>query len=249
MSHSLLPPSVEITAANWATTGDPVSLLEHRFGMRSPDSTVTDTRQVRLYFLACARRAWDQLPWSCRTLVEVAERLADGKPVDQLLRSAAQAAAEELVNNTDGPDARSEAENLLEMAGLNRPECDCAADREPNPKTWPGLAHLVYYGFRPESLIIGRVPASLHAVELIREVFGNPFRTGWFDPRWRTNPVREMARGMYRAGTFAGMPLLADALQDAGCADAEILDHCRSGAGHVRGCWVLDGLLSPADRK
>ena len=42
---------------------------------------------------------------------------------------------------------------------------------------------------------------------------------------------------------FDRLPVLADALQDAGCDNADILTHCRSGGEHVRGCWVLDLLL------
>ena len=42
---------------------------------------------------------------------------------------------------------------------------------------------------------------------------------------------------------FDGLPILADALEDAGCDDSDILSHCRSGPVHVRGCWVVDLLL------
>ena len=49
---------------------------------------------------------------------------------------------------------------------------------------------------------------------------------------------------MYEARDFGAMPILADALQDAGCEDAAILDHCRDANGvHVRGCWVVDLVL------
>jgi hypothetical protein len=47
----------------------------------------------------------------------------------------------------------------------------------------------------------------------------------------------------YDARAFDRLPLLADALEEAGCADADILAHCRSGGGHLRGCWVVDLLL------
>jgi len=65
-----------------------------------------------------------------------------------------------------------------------------------------------------------------------------------FDPAWRTSDVTLLAQGIYAARAFDRMPILADALQDAGCDNADILNHCRGvGALHVRGCWVVDRVL------
>jgi hypothetical protein len=118
-------------------------------------------------------------------------------------------------------------------------------------------------------------PASARAVWVLREVFGNPFATrrkrktdprrGWmFDSAWRTDTVVTLARQMYDSLDFSAMPILADALEDAGCDNADILHHCRDrrapprargGARpahrpgeHVRGCWVLDLILSGQER-
>ncbi|MBN9117608.1 MAG: hypothetical protein J0I06_00280 [Planctomycetes bacterium] len=75
-------------------------------------------------------------------------------------------------------------------------------------------------------------------------MFGNPFRLVAFSPSWRTDTARALARQMYDLREFSAMPILADALQDAGCDDAAILDHCRStNQNHVRGCWVVDLVL------
>jgi hypothetical protein len=76
--------------------------------------------------------------------------------------------------------------------------------------------------------------------ETIRDIFGNPFRPVAFDPVWRTDTALALARQMYESRDFSAMPILADALQDAGCACADILDHCRGPGPHVRGCWVVD---------
>jgi hypothetical protein len=81
------------------------------------------------------------------------------------------------------------------------------------------------------------------ALALLREIFGNPFRPVDFVP-WRTDTVVALARQMYKARDFGAMPILADALQDAGCTNAEVLNHCRdTKQTHVRGCWVVDGGL------
>jgi hypothetical protein len=79
---------------------------------------------------------------------------------------------------------------------------------------------------------------------LVREIFGNPFRPAALDPAWLTSDVLALARGIYEERAFDRMPILADALQDAGCTNDDILIHCRDTKQvHVRGCWVLDLLL------
>lgn len=82
---------------------------------------------------------------------------------------------------------------------------------------------------------------------VIRDIFGNPFRPVTFDPGWRTEPAVALARRMYDAREFAAMPVLADALEDAGCDHPDILAHCRDPQGvHVRGCWAVDLVLGKA---
>jgi hypothetical protein len=80
-------------------------------------------------------------------------------------------------------------------------------------------------------------------VPLFRDIFGNPFRPVAFDLRWRTADVLGLARGIYDERAFDRLPLLADALMDAGCDREDVLAHCRSDGPHVRGCWVVDLVL------
>lgn len=77
----------------------------------------------------------------------------------------------------------------------------------------------------------------------LRDLFGNPFRPVAFNSDWRTDTVVALARQVYGAYEFGAMPILADALQDAGCDSDDILNHCRSDGPHVRGCWVCDLVL------
>jgi hypothetical protein len=80
--------------------------------------------------------------------------------------------------------------------------------------------------------------------DLMRDVFGNPFRPIALSPSWLTDTAVTLARTMYEAREFSAMPILADALQDAGCDNTDILDHCRDPQQeHVRGCWVVDLVL------
>jgi hypothetical protein len=91
-----------------------------------------------------------------------------------------------------------------------------------------------------------RLQQSRRRVELailVRDVFRSPFRPVAFDPRWRTADVTGLARAIYEDRAFDRLPVLADALMDAGCADEQIIGHCRGPGPHVRGCWVVDLLL------
>jgi hypothetical protein len=78
---------------------------------------------------------------------------------------------------------------------------------------------------------------------LIREILGNPFQPAFAEPEWLTSTVLALVRGIHEELAFDRMPILADALQDAGCEDSYILDHCRNAGPHTRGCWVVDLLL------
>ncbi len=77
----------------------------------------------------------------------------------------------------------------------------------------------------------------------IRDIFGNPFRPVAFDPSWRTSTALAIAQGIYDDRAFDRLPILADALQDAGCENADLLNHLRSEGPHVKGCWALDLVL------
>ena len=84
-------------------------------------------------------------------------------------------------------------------------------------------------------------------VRLLDEVCANQYRPVAFDPAWRTSDAVALARSMYDSRDFSAMPILADALQDAGCEDEQVLNHCRdANPVHVRGCWVCDLVLGRA---
>jgi hypothetical protein len=82
--------------------------------------------------------------------------------------------------------------------------------------------------------------------EIVRDVVGNPFRRPAIDPlwlMWRDGFIAGLAASIYEDQRFDEMPILGDALEDAGCSDRTLLAHCHDDAPHVRGCWVLDRLL------
>jgi hypothetical protein len=83
-------------------------------------------------------------------------------------------------------------------------------------------------------------------VAILHDVVGNPFRLITINPNWLTwndGTIRRIAQGIYEERAFDRLPILADALTDAGCDHADLLNHCRSEGPHVKGCWVVDLLL------
>jgi hypothetical protein len=88
-----------------------------------------------------------------------------------------------------------------------------------------------------------RAEEASEQTKYVRDIFGNPFRPVAFSPSWHTDTVVTLAQQMYDSRDFGAMPILADALQDAGCDNDDILSHCRSNGSHVRGCWVVDLVL------
>jgi hypothetical protein len=98
----------------------------------------------------------------------------------------------------------------------------------------------------PGARLLGPQACELWRCDLVRDIFGNPFRPIIVDARWLAwngGAMANLARSIYADRAFDRLPILADALEEAGCTDAEILAHCRGPGPHVRGCWVVDQIL------
>ncbi len=79
--------------------------------------------------------------------------------------------------------------------------------------------------------------------DLLRCIAGSPYRPVACDPSWRTSTVVGLAAAIYADRAFDRLPVLADALEDAGCDCPDFLGHCRNHPEHARGCWVVDKIL------
>jgi hypothetical protein len=205
-----------MTETEWLVCEDPLALL------KGPGESA-GARKLRLFACACCRLVWWQLgnPES-REAVEAAERFVEGEiPLEELTRF----------------------RDRAYHAGSHNHRAAHAAWTA----AWTaGDETLPYYIALTVIQDVVRTGLERRTVAyLMREVVGHPFRPVQVDPswlRWNGGTVAAIARGVYDERAFDRMPVLADALEDAGCADAAILSHCRS-AGHVRGCWLLDALL------
>jgi len=225
-------------------------------------------RQVQLAAVACCRRIWHLLDdGRSRAAVEAAERFADGKvTVDQLFdaRDAAREALDLGYRNL-APGIRKHVHTAhLRAAWDTAALCVSAASREAEGRAevnsrdlaliahWAStaVAHAAFLARRKQvrnrawNEIVRR--ETVAQAILLRDVFGNPFRPAVVDPVWSVwndGTVVKMARVIYDEEQFEDVPLLADALEEAGCIDEEILSHCHGPGPHVRGCWVVDLLL------
>ena len=222
-----------MTEREWAACGDHRPMLAHLFTARRPGGRVTE-RALRLYACACCRVIWDVLPEDeGRRAVEAAERYADGGDPEEV------AVAHELLNCLRVP--LSEAGCWARMAAFY-----ASLDPGDRPRSAGAKgAALAAALWTPWEVVRAVEPARRHdsarrMSDLLRDVVGDLFRRVGVDPAWLTWDVTALARGVYEQRKFDLLPILADALEDAGCADEAVLRHCRSGGPHTRGCWLGD---------
>ncbi len=193
--------------------------------------TKVGKRKLRLLGCGCCRLIWPHLTEVAHDAVELAEKYADGGAEAWKLDAMRATLTPDLwgTYTADAPDAPTRTAAAMAAATLR------AGGHSVN--TYP-LSLAGYCG--PNDV------ANALVCNLIRDIFGNPFRPVAFSPAWRTEAVVALARGMYEARDFAPMPVLADALDDAGCDHPDVLAHCRNPGPHVRGCWVVDLVLGKA---
>lgn len=213
--------------ARWRTSDNPYAMLRTR---------VADDRKLRLFGCACCRFAWPSLAdGRSRAAVEVSEQFADGL-----------AAASRLAEAHDAANAaiREMPERLRESPAFLACSAAAAAASTAYPKDASIAASnaLIEASDWEDGAAETRV---LHA-DLLRDILGNPFRRVRFEPSWRSEDAVLLAKAMYEARDFSGMPVLADALEESGCNNDEVLNHCRTPGVHVRGCHVVDLVLGKA---
>lgn len=187
-------------------------------------------RKLRLFGCAAAQMLVPSLPTSSRAGVEVAERYADGRATGRQLAAARRAALENALGQ----------EWTVWRRIWNGEECRWATwDRRLGVAAWTTLAkqepmtrHEWCEGDDPRAEAL-----------LLREIFGNPFDPISIEASQLTPTVVSLALAIYTERAFDRLAILADALEDAGCTNQEILAHCRGPGPHVRGCWVVDLLL------
>ena len=242
-----------MTKAEWLACSDPMPMISFLQGKASD-------RKMRLYFCGgCRQIAHVFYGPQSLAAVEVAERFADGQASEEELERAEWRAEVPTFGYDLGiasyasPTKTAVIPRLVAMGAL--PESALSGGE------WP-----VEDAVR-ERLLAAAELAEFCAVRSLTKsdwgdkyisrvdwpgrwlftcVFGNTFRpvlvdTAWL--AWGDGTVVKLAQRIYDERSFDRLPVLADALEDAGCGDADILAHCRGTGPHVRGCWVVDLLL------
>jgi hypothetical protein len=186
-------------------------------------------RKYLLFASACERRLWDR-PDCERDKVVATEQYADGE----------EHAAHAVIIPTEGITLAAYITSVspLEFAsGESSYVAEYAAHLA--AEQWSGSRD----GRHERAWRPALAAEKAEQCALLRDIFGNPFRPALLDPRWQTAAVVAMARTIYEERKWDELPVLADALEEAGCAVPAVLSHCRGGGEHVRGCWVVDLVL------
>jgi hypothetical protein len=215
-----------MTESEWLACTNEGKLLHYL------DKQISERRQ-RLFNVACCRQIWHLLSdGRTRRAVEVAERFADGLATSEELAAVqrdALRAAHELVRAEANAAHTTAAEQFWSVASevvwaLVRSRVEDVSTQISEREAATGTAH-------------GELAT------LLRDLVGNPFNPVAVATAWRTPCVTAIAKAIYEEQRFEDLPILADALEDAGCTESSVLEHLRGNGPHVRGCWVLDLLL------
>ncbi len=226
-----------------------LDLLGRLGGRDRPPRPRLDDRKLWLLAVACCRRVW-QLMTDERTrrMVEVVERWADGLASDEERAEAGAAAHQAWADTSTSSWGLDEADDAAHRTLHATTTAGAELARGPDhyqPGMWASavVGMVLIETARAVAPDYPNSPERLPQADLIRCLAGNPFRPTEFDPAWRTATVMALAEAIYADRTWDLLPILADALEEAGCADPDVLAHCRGGGPHSRGCWVVDLLL------
>jgi hypothetical protein len=221
--------------SDWQETFRPTHML------RFLGENAWSERKKNLVIVACFRRIWHLLKTTRgHRAVEVYEQFIEGKATEEELAIAKEDAWQSSAE-IPNPEGNKVPEQLaLGAIGLHFDYRDMLMGAS-DATAWAKVGTTEPATDEPEE----RAQSVL-----VREIFGNPFRPVAFNPAWRTSTVMSLAQSVYEerqlpSGLFDNQRLgvLADALEEAGCDNADILGHLRGGEEHVRGCHVIDLIL------
>jgi len=227
-----------VTEQEWPECEDPQKMLDF-LRERASD------RKLWLFACACCRRIGHLLTDErSQRAVVAAEQFADGLITEQEFEDARWKA----VDAYSKPHEHTP-HSLAVEAAADAACCACWDDFTPTEQEAHGAARTAAQCCERAVNLLGSDVAEEKSAQaaLLRCIVGPiSFHPVTLEPTWRTTAVVQLARSLYEERRFEDMPVLADALEEAGCQDAAALGHCRGPGPHVRGCWLLDLLLGKA---
>lgn len=228
-----------MTESQWDTSNEPNEMLA------TIQNREVRERKLRLFAVACCRRVTHLLSDESERIVRACEALVDhaGNPTD----IAAAVDAVDSIYVVAGGIFNPAEEAVLRLP-LYEPGDGLPFTMADAEKVCAAASAAVgYRALGKEAPLRDRrraaAPERAAQAALLREVLGDPFRPVVLDPSWLTSTVTALARGIYEERAFDRLPLLMDALMDAGCNEENLLNHCRAVGVHTRGCWVVDLVL------
>jgi hypothetical protein len=254
-----------VTESEWLRCNDPIPMLRFLLGTDYPmvqnvegfPNCKSSDRKMRLFACACYDRIRHLLPNAiAHAAVEVAERFADGlATVDELQQATAR-----LWGSLEALEGRWRASQGVEHTALLPTHAALTLALQVVKSEAPKAAYYAwsnaYLAFAAivnpgaasseNDFSASRTVEERAQTEILRCIFGNLFCPETIIPkglRWKDETVRKFAQRIYDERAFDHLPVLGDALEDAGCTDPVILAHYRLPGEHVRGCWVIDYLL------
>ena len=217
------------------------------YDLNLPRNTKGQHRKWRLLAAGWCRRAVMLAAPDPRLvrLLEAAERFADGQIDAAELKQARKvltAIRKEVGSNWFGPlEALNDAAKALDHATHSNPVKALSA----NEPCYGAVAALTRKSRKRNAWEAAVEGEERFQFQLAHCLFGNPFQPVKFAKKWRSESAVSLARTAYDTHNFSLLPILADALEEAGCDHADILAHCREPNGvHARGCWVVDLVLN-----
>ncbi len=214
---------VMMNESEWLSCADPKPMLDF------VTEKVSD-RKRRLFACACCRRTQKMMTDARNRMgVDVTEKYADELASNEELAAATETEVWAPVIFAAKANAK------LAAWYAARGEAADALGGQAEDASWTQV--------KMEGWMSARLVAFLAQAELLRDIFGNPFRPIAVDRSWLTPTVKSLAQSIYDDRAFDQMPHLADELVKSGCDNQEILVHCRGARTHVRGCWVVDLVL------
>jgi hypothetical protein len=239
-----------MTEQEWLDSADPCVMLD--FLQARGD---IPERKIRLFTAACCRRIWPLLTDErSRRTVEVLEKYADGMAGADELSEAAQGAEQATYGHISADATQPSQAILTAVVSALPPEYPGEHDEFRVDYFQDATESLCDVAFAAadalglkqwtdERYLAEQAEWAAHC-ELLRCIAGNPFRPALPLPAavlaWNDETIRRLAQSIYDTRAFEQMPVLADALEEAGCTDGAILEHCRGPGPHARGCWVMD---------
>jgi hypothetical protein len=223
-----------MTEAQWRTCTSPEAILNFLTAKASP-------RKLRLYAVGCCRRIWQYLDDDrCRHAVDMAQRFADGRATEAELFAAGQGVVS--VARVWGEPGSLASRSQSSLGGAAWSATRMPAWYAAWDAAWD--ARMVARDYLPGA---DWENERAWQATLLLDLFGNPFRPVRFDGSWliqHDGAVAKLAQVIYDEDRFGDLPILADALEEAGCTSTEMLEHCRARQSHYRGCWVVDLILA-----